>query len=442
LSSHLSNFCCFSRDDSNGLGHPSSTFDTESPSASQPSLAESSPAESTRAESALGFPNQIAVALNKSPKSILANSEVPNDIVEALNETPEPIFTESTPEPILAESTPEILNNTVEALNKSPIFDVVDSASEIPDDIVEAVNQSPDSDPADRASEITSEITHDIAKALNKSPESNLAVPPHTSQTSIYGTLEPNCNKSEVSLLMRAAHKRSNPIAFRQVKALFKKAVRTKPKQRTPAQIYVLDNWDNHSARSRRSSTFSLHSTADPPSQAPESSSLSLPFPKIFVDASAYGIGFIFNDRWLAWTFTPNHPNIPLGRNKKIIISWGELIAVELGILTLLSCGYRDVKVLVKSDSTEAVDALMKRKPKPNHGLDDIRTRIFDLCNEARLELEMDLIPGKENPADGPSRGEYPPLDMMLDHSPRIPRQLQGVVIQVEAASEASLGRI
>ena len=95
----------------------------------------------------------------------------------------------------------------------------------------------------------------------------------------------------------------------------------------------------------------------------------------------------------------------------------------------------------MKSDSTEAVDALMKGMSKPNHGLDNILTRIFDLCNEARQELEMDLIPGKENPADGPSRGEYPPPDLMLDHSPRIPWQLQGLVIQVEAAS-ASLDRI
>ena len=95
----------------------------------------------------------------------------------------------------------------------------------------------------------------------------------------------------------------------------------------------------------------------------------------------------------------------------------------------------------MKSDSSEAVDALMKGTSKPNHGLDNILTRIFDMCNEARLELEMDLIPGKENPADGPSRGEYPPPDLMLDHRPRIPQQLQGLVIQVEAAS-ASLGRI
>ena len=99
------------------------------------------------------------------------------------------------------------------------------------------------------------------------------------------------------------------------------------------------------------------------------------------------------------------------------------------------------MKVLVKSDSTEAVDALMKGTPKLNHGIDIILVRIFHLCNEARLELEMDLIPGKENPADGPSRGEYPPPDLMLEHSPQIPQQLQGLVIQVEAAS-ASLGHI
>ena len=70
----------------------------------------------------------------------------------------------------------------------------------------------------------------------------------------------------------------------------------------------------------------------------------------------------------------------------------------------------------------------------PNHGMDIILARILRLCGEARLELEVGWIPTEENPADGPSRGQYPPLDAMLDHSPPIPQYLQGLIFQVEAA--------
>ncbi|KAF8799346.1 hypothetical protein BYT27DRAFT_7028414, partial [Phlegmacium glaucopus] len=77
--------------------------------------------------------------------------------------------------------------------------------------------------------------------------------------------------------------------------------------------------------------------------------------------ASAYGIGFIFNDHWLAWTFTPNHPNILLGSDGNINMSWAELIAVELSILSLLSSGYRDMKVLVRLENKGVVKALRKR---------------------------------------------------------------------------------
>ncbi|KAF8799319.1 hypothetical protein BYT27DRAFT_6866869 [Phlegmacium glaucopus] len=115
-------------------------------------------------------------------------------------------------------------------------------------------------------------------------------------------------------------------------------------------------------------------------------------------------------------------------------MSWAELIAVELGVLSLLSSGYRDMKVLVRSDNKGVVKALRNRRWTSNNRLDIILERILDLCEQARLELEVDLIPGKEIPADGPSRGEYPPLDAMLDHSPPIPQHLHGVVIQVKAA--------
>jgi hypothetical protein len=261
-------------------------------------------------------------------------------------------------------------------------------------------------------SQSDSENPDDIVESLYESPESNL-------------------NISQVSLLIRSAQIPGNESALNQIKTFFRTALRTAPKKQTPEQRYALAVLDSASVRSRRSSTFSLPSIVYPPSQLSQSSSSLYPL-KIFVDASDHGIGFILNDRWLAWTFTPN---IPRGSNKKIIMSWAELIAVELGILTLLAGGYRDIQVLVKSDNLGVVWALRKKKWKPKYDLHIILARILRLCEEALLELKAEWVWGKKNLADGPSRGQYPPADLMLDYTPRIPQHLEELVNQIAGAS-------
>jgi hypothetical protein len=360
-----------------------------------------------------------------------SDSEIP---VAALNKSVEFNLAESPPA-----SRPSIANTNIDAdLPESPaplppitgpsVEHVLprQSDSGIPVDIVATFDQSAESDLA----ELPRITNTNIEADLPRRSDNELSVPP----TTIYESLEPNLNISQVSLLIRSAREPNNKIALKKVKALFKKAARTVRKKLTPEQVYILDNWDSHSSRSRRSSTFSLRSTIYPPSQPTHSSSWSLSPLKIFVDASAFGIGFVFNDRWLAWTFIPNHPNIPLGPDNNIVMSWAELIAVELGILTFLSGRYQAVRVLVMSDNRGVVNALRTRRWSSNHGLDIILARILQLCEEAALELEPCWISTAENPADGPSRGEYPPLDLMLDHSPHIPPHLQELVIQVEVA--------
>lgn len=235
--------------------------------------------------------------------------------------------------------------------------------------------------------------------------------------------------------MIRSAHEPGNKSTLKKVKAIFKKAVRTVWKKRTPEQIYILTHWDSASLRGRSSSTLCLPLPSSPLAQ---SSSLSLSSLKIFVDASPHGIGFVFIDRWLAWNFTPNHANMVLGPDNNIIMHWAELIAVELGILTLLAGGYQDIQVLVMSDNMDVVSALKNKKWTPKYGLDVILARILHLCEEASLELKAEWISTKENPADGPSRREYPPVDMMIDHIPSIPKHLEGLLTQGGVASSVT----
>jgi len=270
-------------------------------------------------------------------------------------------------------------------------------------------------------------IASDLASRASSSTL-NLAAPIESRpQTSTVYDVSPAI--SQLDLLMAdAQHPTKNKSALRKVRSLIRSANRTPNNERTPKQLHLLAKWRKPS----RASTSSLPLGAAPSSRPISSFGKT---PQIFVDASAHGIGFIFNERWLAWTFTTNHPSIPLGPNGKIITSWAELIAVELGLLTLIAAGYRDTKIKIKSDNEGVVNALQKGRWMPLYDLDAILQRILDLCKERRLVLEAAWIPTKENPADHPSRGVYPKRELMFEHSPEVPQHLVGLVEAVDSSS-------
>jgi len=153
--------------------------------------------------------------------------------------------------------------------------------------------------------------------------------------------------------------------------------------------------------------------------------------PEMFVDASAHGIGLVFDKMWLAWTFNPRHKLIPCGPDRKPIMSWAELIAVELGVRTLLAANYRNVSVSIRSDNEGVVQAFKWRKWIPKFGLHAILQRILRLCERGGIQLKVKWVWTKVNPADGPSRGLYPPSTMKLAHSPDIPQDLVGMIHEV-----------
>jgi hypothetical protein len=212
---------------------------------------------------------------------------------------------------------------------------------------------------------------------------------------------------------MSAAHG-GDSIALQRVRTLIRVAERTPKWQRTPGQMHLLVYW--------RGPKTLVTATLLPSSEALE----------IFVDASTYGIGFIFNSRWLAWKFIPAHPLLPLGPDGKLIMSWAELVAVEMGIRTLITAGLRNVMVIVRSDNQGVVVALDSRKWTQKYDLNDIVKRILHFSGKAGLSLKMKWIPTKENPADDPSRGVYPPAELAFDCRPSIPRTLSEVIQNVE----------
>ncbi|KAF8873012.1 hypothetical protein CPB84DRAFT_650909 [Gymnopilus junonius] len=284
---------------------------------------------------------------------------------------------------------------------------------------------------------------------------------------------------AQLSALMAQAHQYNykGTEALKRIKALIKVAERLPKEERTPVQLYLLTHWK----RKRRGSFASVNASStaaaaatktDDPSESasPSSSSASsfpphgplkpqLPLyrhpdvgsteqlgaasiysPEIYVDASGQGIGFVCDGRWLAWTFTPNHPAIPRDSTGRVVMSWAELVAVELGLLTYLGSPellnsnlnsnpgssppspsssspkskQTSRTLLIRSDNEGVVNALHTHTWTTAYGLSGILARILSRARESGVKIQAKWVSTKANPADGPSRGVFFGKERML----------------------------
>ena len=285
--------------------------------------------------------------------------------------------------------------------------------------------------------------------ATEKESTTRAALELHTLGFDLAQDFDPNVSIVHVSTLMHAAHTPGDAQAASRIKRLIQEVERMPKDERTAAQVYLLEHWRVPSWEQQTSTVApplspSLSSCSWPSSFQPSPSiphplsRLSLPpslfsqhsAPEIFVDASGRGIGFWFSERWLAWNFRRprSNRNIPTDRKGKIIMSWAELIAVELGVLTLISAGYIDSKVIVRSDNIGVVVALARGTWKPEFGLQDVLELIIEMCRDFDLDLQMKWVASKNNPADGPSRKVYPPKEMIFRSNPVVPDHLRSIL--------------
>lgn len=140
----------------------------------------------------------------------------------------------------------------------------------------------------------------------------------------------------------------------------------------------------------------------------------------LFGDAStSWGLGLIINNRWLAWELKDGWQ----GNNNERHIGWAEMVIVELIIRTLIASGLSNARVLIRSDNKGVVGALRKgfsRGSEQNR----ILRHIIDLMQVHSIWVDCEYIPTDLNPADGPSRGVFPPRTLLHPHPPAIPKHL------------------
>jgi hypothetical protein len=231
----------------------------------------------------------------------------------------------------------------------------------------------------------------------------------------------------QVSSLMAATAGHTEGEALDQVNLLFEEAEKTPESMRTSVQLYLLRYW-------KRPPTLVPSLSVSPSNQRDvklniESCAASA---EIFVDASWFGVGFVINeDHWVAWTFKRGRPEIPNGPDGRIVMSWAEIIAAELGIRTLIAAGYHKTAIILRSDNYGVIMALSRHTWTRNYGVDEILQRILRLCANVGLIVIPVWVPTRCNPADGPSRGLYPPQKLRFGYVPELPHYLQTFISQV-----------
>lgn len=143
---------------------------------------------------------------------------------------------------------------------------------------------------------------------------------------------------------------------------------------------------------------------------------------EIFVDAStSWGVGMILEGRWLAWEL--KHGWESEGRN----IGWGEMIAIELAVRTLVAGKLSNAHVIIRSDNQGVIGALRGGKSRGEQQ-NAILRKIVWLMQEHGIWVSTEYVNTKENPADGPSRGIFPSRNELIAHPPAIPYHLKPYV--------------
>ncbi|KAE8220475.1 hypothetical protein CF319_g6006 [Tilletia indica] len=122
----------------------------------------------------------------------------------------------------------------------------------------------------------------------------------------------------------------------------------------------------------------------------------------IYVDASTeWGIGIVVGDAWAAWKLLPGWEADSRG------ILWAEAVALELGVLAALSIGAKGHTILVRGDNQGVIGSFRRGRSRGRQA-NSVLKRLLALERSREVEIRVEYIRSEDNPADGPSREEFP----------------------------------
>ncbi|KAE8217216.1 hypothetical protein CF326_g9524 [Tilletia indica] len=123
----------------------------------------------------------------------------------------------------------------------------------------------------------------------------------------------------------------------------------------------------------------------------------------IYVDASTtWGVGVTCDDSWAAWMLLAGWDSDSRG------IGWAEAAALELGVRQAVEMGAKDCVLNIFSDNKGVIGAF-KRGRSRGRSANSIMRSLIAFQMEHRLDVRVVYVASADNPADAPSRGEFPP---------------------------------
>lgn len=143
--------------------------------------------------------------------------------------------------------------------------------------------------------------------------------------------------------------------------------------------------------------------------------------PSAYSDASSgTGIAIWINSRWRAWHLLPGW------KNEDRDIGWAEAINMDFLAITLFGQCPEGSCIKVFGENQGVVEGWWKGRSR-NKATNTIFKRIHELAAASKCALLTCYVPSAHNPADDPSRGIYPPSNLLLPPI-HIPQPLQAFI--------------
>ncbi len=155
-----------------------------------------------------------------------------------------------------------------------------------------------------------------------------------------------------------------------------------------------------------------------------------IPEPQPLIDYDAYsnassgfGVAITIGLKWRTWLLAAGWKS--QGRD----IQWAEAISFELLVVCLCALSGEGEHIKVYGDNRGVVEGWWKGSS-TNKPTNHVFRRILWISESRNRTIHTRYVPSAQNPADTPSRGRYPPLELLLDHI-AIPEEIQHFLIDV-----------
>jgi hypothetical protein len=147
-----------------------------------------------------------------------------------------------------------------------------------------------------------------------------------------------------------------------------------------------------------------------------------------FSDASSgFGIGIVIGNKWRAWRLVPGWKTD--GRD----IGWAEAVGFELLARALCTESQPGQHFRVFGDNRGVVEGWWKGRSR-SWQTNKVFRRIHDIADTHQCLFITRYVTSRENPADAPSRGCYPPLNNLLP-AVDLPHALQQLIVDFDQGS-------